>query len=307
MPHADAKPAAPLVAVDWGTTSFRAYLVENAAIAAEVTDARGILTVGPGEHASVLASLLSRLPERARALPIVMSGMIGSRQGWKEAPYAATPATLRDLAGKALRWSEDGLGPITLLPGVMQEGVDMPDVMRGEETQIFGALSLMGRDEGVFIMPGTHSKSVDVRGGTILGFRTYMTGEAFAALKGHTILGRLMSEGEPSGEGFARGVQASRRLDSAGSLLNAIFGTRTLGLFERLPGHELAEYLSGLLIGAELMAGLPEGGRGVVVGTSGLEARYVKAASLLGRALEPAPDNAVVAGQIAIMAARTET
>jgi 2-dehydro-3-deoxygalactonokinase len=293
---------ANLVAVDWGTTSFRAYWVKAGAIAAEVREASGILTVGAGEHGAVLRGLIGRLPEPARDYPIMMSGMIGSRQGWIEAPYVGMPATLDDLAARVVSIDEPGLGPIRLIPGVMQEPEGgMPDVMRGEETQIFGALHLMGINGGVFIMPGTHSKRIEVTGDRLLSFNSYMTGEVFAALKGHTILGRLMAEGEASGEGFARGVAAGRDLPSGGALLNAVFGTRTLGLFGRIAAVELADYLSGLLIAAELSAALPTGGEGVVVGSGELVSRYVTAAELLGRSLVAAPDRCVVAGQIAVM------
>lgn len=291
------------VAVDWGTSSFRAYLVKSAQVTAEHEAARGILTVEPGQHAGVLRTLIGFLPSEAAGLPIVMSGMIGSRQGWKEAPYASVPATLADIVQGALRWREPGLGPIALLPGVMQDPPGgMPDVMRGEETQIFGALDLLGLSEGTFIMPGTHSKAVAVSDSALKGFRSFMTGEVFAALKGHTILGRLMEDGQPNGEGFARGVAASRSVSSAGGLLNAIFGARTLGLFKRLPPPELGEYLSGLLIGAELCEALPEDGEAVVVGSDELCDRYVRAADQLGRGLRRAPERSVVAGQIAAFA-----
>ena len=293
---------ANLVAVDWGTTSFRAYWVKAGAIAAEVSEASGILSIGAGEHGAVLRGLIGRLPEDARDCPIVMSGMIGSRQGWIEAPYVGMPATLADLAARVVSIDEPGLGPIRLIPGVMQEPEGgMPDVMRGEETQVFGALHLMGREGGVFIMPGTHSKRIEVAGSRLLSFNSYMTGEVFAALRGHTILGRLMAEGKASGDGFARGVEAGRDLPSGGALLNAVFGTRTLGLFGRLAAVELPDYLSGLLIAAELSAALPRGSEGIVVGSGDLVSRYVAAAELLGRKLTPAPDRCVVPGDIALM------
>jgi 2-dehydro-3-deoxygalactonokinase len=299
-----------LICVDWGTTSFRAYAVRDGRIMARVDAPRGILTVAAGEHGPLLRNLLADLPAAFGAQPIIMSGMIGSRQGWIEAPYLPAPASTDDLAARLLTWDEPGLGPISLVPGVMQDPADgIPDVMRGEETQVFGALALMGLSDGVFIMPGTHSKCIVVEAGRIVRFASFMTGEVFAALRGHTILGRLMTgEGAVAtampGDGFAQGVRAARHLTSAGALLNAIFGARTLGLFERLPASELADYLSGVLIGAELCAALPEGGSGIVVGSGELVQRYSEAARLLGRALTPAPPDSVVAGQVAILSAR---
>lgn len=298
-----------LICVDWGTSSFRAHALSGGRIVARTSAPRGILTVAPGEHAAVLASLLADMPSQARALPIVMSGMIGSRQGWVEAPYVPAPASLGNLAAWLVTWQEPGLGPISLVPGVMQDPQGgIPDVMRGEETQVFGALALMGLHEGIFIMPGTHSKCIVVEAAHIVRFASFMTGEVFAALKGHTILGRLMTDDAGGaaagpGEGFARGVLAARGLTGAGALLNAVFGARTLGLFERLPGGELADYLSGVLIGAELCAALPERGGGIVVGNGELVRRYTEAARLLGRTLTPAPEDSVVAGQAAILSA----
>jgi 2-dehydro-3-deoxygalactonokinase len=298
-----------LICVDWGTSSFRAHALSGGRIVARTSAPRGILTVAPGEHAAVLASLLADMPSQARALPIVMSGMIGSRQGWVEAPYVPAPASLGNLAAWLATWQEPGLGPISLVPGVMQDPQGgIPDVMRGEETQVFGALALMGLHEGIFIMPGTHSKCIVVEAAHIVRFASFMTGEVFAALKGHTILGRLMTDDAGGvaagpGEGFARGVLAARGLTGAGALLNAVFGARTLGLFERLPGGELADYLSGVLIGAELCAALPERGGGIVVGNGDLVRRYTEAARLLGRTLTPAPEDSVVAGQAAILSA----
>lgn len=296
-----------LICVDWGTSSFRAHALRGGRIVARTSAPRGILTVAPGEHAAVLAGLLADLPSEALQPPIVMSGMIGSRQGWIEAPYVSAPASLGDLTARLVTWQEPGLGAISLVPGVMQDPQGgIPDVMRGEETQVFGALALMGLSDGIFIMPGTHSKCIVVEAARIIRFASFMTGEVFAALKGHTILGRLMpvdagGVAAAPGEGFARGVLAARGLTSAGALLNAVFGARTLGLFERLPASELADYLSGVLIGAELCAALPEDGCGIVVGSGELVLRYTEAARLLGRTLTPAPEDSVVAGQAAIL------
>ena len=210
--------------------------------------------------------------------------MIGSRQGWKEAPYAACPARAKDIAAACLRWDEPDIGRILLAPGLKtidQDGV--PDVMRGEETQIFGAMRAFGVADGIFILPGTHSKRAIVRDGAIEQFATFMTGEVFAALKGHTILARLMSEGASDGSGFKRGVSEGAKLRSAGGLLHRLFATRTLGLFDLLPSAELADYLSGLLIGAELADSLSTAApEAFVIGSGALSARYVEAASVVG-------------------------
>ena len=141
-------------------------------------------------------------------LPVIMSGMIGSRQGWAEAPYANCPAATENIV-MALATVEHAGRTIALVPGLACENGGMPDVMRGEETQILGALEMAKNDGGVFLLPGTHSKWAGVTQGWITSFRTFMTGEVFGALKGHTILGRLMRDGGHHPDGFARGVRAS--------------------------------------------------------------------------------------------------
>lgn len=294
------------IAVDWGTTSFRAYLVRDRLILDEVSGPHGILTIEAGGHAEVLRQMTERW-RKGGPIRTVLSGMIGSRQGWREVPYAPCPASVGELARRLSRWTEPGLGEIFSIPGVLQEDGLIPDVMRGEETQVFGALALMGLSEAVCILPGTHSKRLEVRGGEIVSFQTFMTGEVFAALRSHTILGRLMKEGQVKGDGFLRGIEVARSLDGPGALLHAIFGARTLGLTDRLPQVELADYLSGLLIGCELRQAFPAGqGAGIVIGSSDLETRYVRAARLLGLKLTPAPEDCVVAGQAAILASMEE-
>lgn len=290
------------IAVDWGTTSFRAYLARGATVLDEVVGPHGILSVEAGGHAVLLSGLVNRWRE-GRKLPIVMSGMIGSRQGWREAPYAPCPTSARDLAARLFVWEEGDLGMIRLIPGVLRQDGVIPDVMRGEETQIVGALALMGVEDGVFIMPGTHSKRVEVRKGRIMGFSSFMTGEVFAALKSHTILGRLMQEGKASGVGFAKGVEVARALEGPGALLNAIFGARTLCLTDRLPPAELSDYLSGLLIAAELRQSFDgAAGPGILIGSGELVSRYLAAADQLGISLIAAPPAIVVAGQAVILA-----
>src|SRR6185369_18054344 len=152
------------------------------------------------------------------AAPVILSGMIGSRQGWKEAAYARCPAGADEIV-KALTRIEWNELTIALVPGLSTENDGMPDVMRGEETQIFGALALSGASDGLFLLPGTHSKWAEVRDGRLVSFRTFMTGEVFGALKDHTILGRLMKDGGDI-TAFTRGVREGAGLGSAGALLN---------------------------------------------------------------------------------------
>jgi 2-dehydro-3-deoxygalactonokinase len=185
---------------------------------------------------------------------------------------------------------------ISLVPGLSTDNDGMPDVMRGEETQIFGALALAGRDEGLFLLPGTHSKWAQVTNSRIVSFRTFMTGEVFGALKDHTILGRLMNEGSDA-EGFARGVREGAALGSAGALLNRMFATRTYGLMDKLTGAALADYLSGLLIGAEVAEATRQTRSAVtIIASRTLAQRYTDALGLLGHQSALAPDDCVAAG-----------
>jgi 2-dehydro-3-deoxygalactonokinase len=286
--------------VDWGTSSFRAYRFVDGSIREKRATSEGILAIPAGGHA---AALLSALAGWAVSGPIMLSGMIGSRQGWKEAPYAACPARVGDIAASCLRWREPGLGDIVLAPGLKTTDKDgVPDVMRGEETQILGAIRALDVADGIFILPGTHSKRAIVRDGAIERFATFMTGEVFAALKGHTILGRLMTEGVSDGSGFRRGVAEGAALKSAGALMHRLFATRTLGLFDIVPPTELAEYLSGLLIGAELADSLSATNpQAFVIGAGALSTRYADAAEILGFRLIPAPEDCVVFGQAILL------
>ncbi len=183
--------------------------------------------------------------------------------------------------------------------------------MRGEEVQVFGACAALEVRHATLVLPGTHAKWVEVADNRIVGFQTFMTGEVFAALKDHTILGRMMTGGSsasapptsapPPADGFARGIVAAGALPAGpGALLHAIFSTRTLALFDRLAPVDAADYLSGLLIGAELLTAAPRDRSAIVVGGAALVARYVEAARLLGLRLTPAPADTAVTGLLAV-------
>ena len=282
-----------LIGLDWGTTSCRAYLVgADGAVLDRVADGAGILKVENGAFGAALDTMVGRWDA---ALPVLLSGMIGSRQGWVEAPYARCPAGA-DGVVKALATVDHGRRTISLVPGLSTENDAMPDVMRGEETQIFGALALSGQTDGLFLLPGTHSKWAYATGGRIASFRTFMTGEVFGALKDHTILGRLMTAGSDA-EGFARGVREGAAVGSAGALLNRMFATRTYGLMDKLSGAALSDYLSGLLIGAEIAEATRRSkGAVTIIASPALAQRYTDALGLLGHQSTLAPDDCVAAG-----------
>jgi 2-dehydro-3-deoxygalactonokinase len=253
-----------LVALDWGTSNLRAYLMSAEGAVVETRHAaRGILHLpAPGGFEQAFAEIAGDWVRSHPTISVVAGGMVGSAQGWIEAPYAPAPADVRSLAARGVR-VRSGLGPDVLVaPGVIFEPPDRePDVMRGEEIKIAGAVaaepSLGERTR--FVLPGTHSKWAFVQGQRIVSFATYMTGELYAVLCEHSILGRLMSteseDAAASALGFEKGLEAARA-SSPGDLGHQLFATRTLGLTGRLPRNALADYLSGLLVGHELVSAL---------------------------------------------------
>ena len=283
-----------LLAIDWGTTRFRAYLLDGAgAVIERVESADGIMAVKPGGFPVVLAlrcgSWLARHPD----LPVVMAGMVGSRNGWVEAPYRACPASAEEIAG-AFVPVEIGNGRLArIVPGLStRDASGAPDVMRGEETLALGA----GLADGLVVLPGTHSKWVRLEQGRITGFSTFMTGEFYAALLGHTILGALRAEPDAP-EGFERGLAAA---DRPGGLTAQAFAARTSVLMGDMDGHAVAPFLSGLLIGTELRAGLAmasPAGAPVLVAEGPLARSYETAFARLGRPCRTiAPEMAFTAG-----------
>ncbi|MCW5750356.1 MAG: 2-dehydro-3-deoxygalactonokinase [Alphaproteobacteria bacterium] len=265
-----------LIAVDWGTSSLRLYLVAADGSILETREgAEGVMNVPAGDFAGTLTRWLAGWP--ADALPILMCGMVGSRQGWREVPYLDCPVAPADL-GRALAAVESGTGRgIWIMPGLRcRDDAGVPDVMRGEEAQLLGALA--GPDAGTEMdccLPGTHSKHVRISAGRILSFSSHMTGEVFALLTRQGIIGRLMPDGlvSPDAEAFAAGI---RRSAAPGGLLHQIFGARTLPLMEELSPPAIGDYLSGILIGHELRATRWHGEVRVMAGSE-LVARYVRA------------------------------
>jgi 2-dehydro-3-deoxygalactonokinase len=269
-----------MIGIDWGTTSFRAFrMAPDGTIRDRRVGLRGIVNVPDNRFADTLREEIG--PWLATGEDhVLLSGMIGSRQGWKEAPYLPCPAGAPDIAA-ALVDIEFDWAQVKLVPGLSatdESGV--AEVMRGEETQVLGVLDAMGGG-GLACLPGTHSKWARVEDGRIISFTTHMTGETFGALRGHTILGRMMHDGPSNGAPFEAGV---RRSGDPGGLLHHIFGARAQVLAGQLAETDAAAYLSGILIGHEVRAALA-GMREVVVhviGTPELTDLYARAISAFG-------------------------
>jgi 2-dehydro-3-deoxygalactonokinase len=267
-----------IVAVDWGTSSLRGALLDAAGAALEERSfARGILTVPAGGFPGAFQACFGDWMTPGTLC--LVSGMAGSKQGWREAPYCACPTGFDAIAAQ-LEWVEPGR--IAIVPGLSIDRNGVPDVMRGEETQIFGALQLLGLDNARLVLPGTHSKWVTVADRKVTDFSTWMTGEFYALLRQHSLLARMMPESDPAPDTAAFDQGVAHALAGPG-LLNTAFSTRTLSLFNRMAADSLPSYLSGLVIGEELKSQrLPRGEPVVVMGAEALTARYEQALAQLG-------------------------
>jgi 2-dehydro-3-deoxygalactonokinase len=287
-----------MIAIDWGTSSFRAYRLTPDGVVIEKRAAPlGIMHVEGGRFAEALESQVGDWLG-AGAGPVVMSGMIGSRQGWKEAAYVECPASARQIAANLQRVTWGTGRSAWIAPGVCsRDAGGVPDVMRGEETQILGVLDQLPA-AGTLCLPGTHSKWVEVRERHIQSFTTHMTGELFALLRSHSILGRMMTEAPTDLDWFDAGLQ---RAGEAGGLLHHLFGVRARGLFGELPDAAAASYLSGMLIGHELLAlATAQAARSAapvyLLGAHALEAAYRRALEHFGRPAVSLDADAAVRG-----------
>jgi 2-dehydro-3-deoxygalactonokinase len=270
-----------MIAVDWGTSSLRAYRLDAAGTVLEQRSAPAGIRTCQGAFESVLAERLEGWDDGL----VVMAGMIGSRNGWLEVPYVDCPAGLDEIAAGLRDVAASSLPGrrILIAPGLSQRPqAGAPEVMRGEETQLLGLVAeLAGDGPHTVVLPGTHSKWATVSDGRVVAFRTAMTGELYAVLTQHSLLGALMQQAAgvlvDDGSAFDLGVQAS---DAAGGLLNHLFGVRTRALFGELAAAQLPSYLSGLLIGHELQGLL--GGVGAVhlIGSEALLRQYRRALTL---------------------------
>jgi 2-dehydro-3-deoxygalactonokinase len=288
---------ARLLALDWGSTHLRAYLLGADGAVLDERDADAGASTMDGDaraYAAALEDVAGAWLAARPGLPIIVCGMVGSQ---------ACPAGVADLAG-ALARVDAGGRTVAIVPGVSCRGADgVPDVIRGEETQIVGALAMQPdlATDSTLVLPGTHSKWANVEDGRIAHFATYMTGELFALLREHSVLGRLMKgEDAPLEQGFDAGVRAAA--GSAG-LTHQLFAVRTLGLKGEMAPEALSGYLSGLLIGSEIDAALRARDANAarplslaLVGAPALTALYERALAMRGVTAVRCFDNTAPAG-----------
>ncbi len=285
------------IALDWGTTSFRAYIVRAGG---EVVDRRsasqGILAVEGGHFEEALEA---QIGDWDVSLPVIAAGMITSRQGWVERPYVACPAGPAELALALYRHETKSGRSVWFSTGLSCRSAEgVPDVMRSEETQVLGSL-----DTGLthFVAPGTHSKWIATEGERVVSFSTYMTGEVFAALKNHTILGKMMVEGPDDEAAFRHGVALA--LKDPGGFLQRIFSARTLALFDELAPAAIASYLSGQVIGTEVAHAVrhnPQGAEYCILASPGLGGRYMQALEIAGLKARYGSPDSIVTGLLLI-------
>src|ERR1700687_5869474 len=270
-----------LIAIDWGTSSARAYALGGHGNVVSVHSAPlGVQRVIGGGFADALNVLCGgEVPDD---VPLIASGMIGSRQGWVEAPYCRVPAGFEAIAASLTGVPGTRL---VIVPGLMCQDIDeVPDVIRGEETQVFGALSERIVARQVIVLPGTHSKWVIAGPEGVETFATFMTGELYAVLREHSILGRLARTGVDDAA-LDRGVRHSLRHDAA--LTHDLFSARTLALTEALAPTGGDAYLSGFLLGGGVAAARAWLGRRGwpptpvrLLGDAALSVRYRRALAL---------------------------
>ncbi|WP_423462394.1 2-dehydro-3-deoxygalactonokinase [Promicromonospora sp. MS192] len=301
------EPDAALIALDWGTTTFRAWLLDSAGTVLDrVRSDDGVLTVSEraGTSAARAVAFADVFGRQCRpwlaghpGVPVLCAGMAGSNHGWAEAGYLDVPAELGELAG-LLTVVPAGESVVHIVPGLRATGAD-PDVMRGEEVQLVGALT--GQDgPATVLLPGTHSKWVRLDGARVTGFTTAMTGELYGLLLRDSILARLATgaPGPEVTEAFLRGLETESALGDERGLPALLFTARThvlAGLLE--PGH-VADYVSGLLIGTEVRHGLRTTPDGVVAlcGPPSTTDRYRAALERGGASVRVVPEGAAVRG-----------
>lgn len=273
------KPA--FVAVDWGTSSFRGWLMTaNGDALAETRGPEGMLHCATTGFAPVLADHLARLGAPPD-LPVLICGMAGARQGWIEAPYLRTPTRLDALHDGAQHVAAEG--DIRILPGIAQADATAPDVMRGEETQLLGVTE--SDFTGLVCIPGTHSKWIRIDKGSVVSFTTYMTGELFSVIARHSILKHAIDPdaGSPAAnDAFRDGLQ--RAIDTPSALPASLFSLRAAQLLGFEKQADGAARLSGLLIGAEIADARSRYGRHPVrlIGASALKDLYAAALAAAG-------------------------
>nr|WP_321454652.1 2-dehydro-3-deoxygalactonokinase [uncultured Cohaesibacter sp.] len=243
-----------LIIVDWGTSSFRAWLLEaeTGTILSEIKEGKGMRALQRSEFAAYAKAQLDGWRAGSEeTVPVYLAGMVGAPQGWQRAPQPPLPMKEIDLVRDIV--AVEDMADTYIIPGVRQSGLPQEaDVIRGEEVQIFGALASLGLQSGLVCLPGTHSKWCEVQDGVFTRFNTSMTGEVYEVMTKHSILGLMADpDAEFDESGFEKGLE---QIKGEGGLLNHLFKARARVLYGDLEEAQTASFLSGMLIGSELEA-----------------------------------------------------
>jgi 2-dehydro-3-deoxygalactonokinase len=301
--HSQMAPA--WIAVDWGTSNLRAWAMSGTGeILAEATSDDGMGKLARADFEPALLRLIG--PWLAAGMvPIVACGMVGSRQGWCEAPYRAVPCTPLDAAAQVAPPTTDPRLHVRIAPGLKQ--ASPADVMRGEETQIAGALRLFPNYDGILCLPGTHSKWAQISAGEVVSFQTFMTGELFALLSENSVLRHGM-QGAAGWDEAAFDAGLSDALSRPERIAARLFSLRAEGLVGGLSPAAARSRLSGLLIGIELAAARPYwlGQRVTLIGAETLSAAYARALSTQGVEVQTLSATACTLAGLASLAPLTE-
>ncbi|PJI85152.1 2-dehydro-3-deoxygalactonokinase [Yoonia maricola] len=261
------------IAVDWGTSNMRAWAMSaSGTVLAEARSDQGMGQLSPDAFEPALLAAIGDWI--AGPTTVIACGMVGSRQGWIEAPYASVPCTTLPERLVIAPTTHPDL-TVHVIPGIKQ--TQPADVMRGEETQISGFLARNPGWDGVICLPGTHTKWVHISADEVVSFQTFMTGELFDTISKQTVLRHAIAADGWDDAAFAEGLDQS--LSRPERLAARLFSLRANSLLNGLSGDAARAQLSGLLIGAELVAAKPYwlGQQIAVIGESRLSTLYIKA------------------------------
>lgn len=267
------------IAIDWGSTNLRAWRYERGKCVDSVQSEAGVTRLAGRSPQQVFTELMARWHE---PLPVVMAGMIGSNAGWLQVPYLSCPIRLKQVAERLIAVKQPLPVKVWIVPGVCVERADNCNVMRGEETQLIGAYA--EQPTALYVMPGTHSKWVQMDGDTLMDFRTVMTGELHHLLLNHSLIGVGLTEQRSNPQVFEHGLKMG--LDEK-HIVRRLFETRAAHLLGKLEKSAVSDWLSGLLIGNEVAQmqrqyPLPADAVLTVIGNSKLSERYAQALNLAG-------------------------
>ncbi|MFZ2102716.1 MAG: 2-dehydro-3-deoxygalactonokinase [Oricola sp.] len=244
------------IAADWGTTSVRVWAISaDGRIVGRASSQDGMGRLAREDYEPALFGLLEGMlaPARSAPVPVIVCGMAGARQGWREAAYRQVPCGPVAAGEMTPVETRDSRVAVRIVPGLCQR--DPADVMRGEETQLAGLVRLRGDGDATVCMPGTHSKWVRLEGGSVISFMTFMTGELFAVAASQSVLRMSVADDGSDEKSFLDAV--AETLEHPERLTSALFSIRSASLLGDLSPVQARSRLSGLLIGAELAATRP--------------------------------------------------